>query len=309
MSDRYQENRDTLFVRNLASEVTEETLRSFFEPYGRVTQCSIPKEFNTGRPKSFGFVTFSTEDDAARALEATDRKNFLGKSLLITYAYGNRRKDMRYGSPKYSTRSRSRSRSWSRSRNPIPKNLTLESELKNWCEQVSRLNDELHKKNLSLIKQNEDLSQELRKAKIRKDSLKKELESYKSQTMIFLPCGHQKNVLPREKNLIDDLYELGISKLTPEERMNETLLRQLKSKIFYIMEGKFPNIYKCKQKENFIIGTCGHIAQAECWDIRNIKKNQKKVACTELVDKILPCGHTEKVECSKISELTICKIC
>lgn len=299
MADRYQENRDTLFVRNLASEVSEETLKNFFEPHGRVVQCTIPKEFNSGRPKSFGFVTFLTEDDAARALEGTNRKNFLGKSLLITYAYGKGRKESRYGSPRFRSRSRSRS---------PPKTLSIESELKTRCELLSRSNDELHNKNILLLKQNEELIQDLKDSKNRKELLKKELETYKSQTMIFLPCGHHKNVAPREKNLIDDLYDLGVGKLLPEERMNELVLRSIKTKIFYIMEAKFPDIYRCRVKETFLLGGCGHRGSAECCEIRNLKKNAKKYMCSQLVEKVFQCGHTDKTECSR-SQDVLCKLC
>ena len=52
------------------SQTVEDDLRAAFEKYGKVTDCFIPKDRETGRPKGFGFITLTDKRDADDAVDA-----------------------------------------------------------------------------------------------------------------------------------------------------------------------------------------------------------------------------------------------
>lgn len=69
-----------LYVGNLNYAVTNEELKELFSPYGEVSQVNIIE----GR--GFGFVEMSTPQEAERAKEALNGKDFQGRSLKIDVA-------------------------------------------------------------------------------------------------------------------------------------------------------------------------------------------------------------------------------
>jgi hypothetical protein len=58
-----------LYVGNLPYAVTELDLRDLFGGVGTVTDAKIVTDRETGRPRGFGFVEMSTEDEARKAIE------------------------------------------------------------------------------------------------------------------------------------------------------------------------------------------------------------------------------------------------
>merc|ERR1711907_825841 len=55
-----------LYVSNLPWEVDSDGLRQIFQEYGTIEQCTIPT--NRGQSRGFGYITFSSEDEAKAAL-------------------------------------------------------------------------------------------------------------------------------------------------------------------------------------------------------------------------------------------------
>ena len=51
-------------------QTVDDDLRAAFEKYGKVTDCFIPKDRETGKPKGFGFVTLTDKRDADDAVDA-----------------------------------------------------------------------------------------------------------------------------------------------------------------------------------------------------------------------------------------------
>jgi RNA recognition motif-containing protein len=72
-----------LFIGNLSFDVTEDELRSAFEPYG-ATEVVIPTS-DSGRPKGFGFVEVP-DDQAAAAITAMNGKEMQGRALAVDEA-------------------------------------------------------------------------------------------------------------------------------------------------------------------------------------------------------------------------------
>lgn len=72
-----------LFVKNLDDTVTEEQFRDTFAAYGTITSARIMKDEQTGS-KGFGFVCYSTPEEAARALTELNGKLVKSKPIVVT---------------------------------------------------------------------------------------------------------------------------------------------------------------------------------------------------------------------------------
>jgi RNA recognition motif-containing protein len=73
-----------LFVAGLPDSVTEDVLREIFEAVGgTVVDVSLPRDRATGRPRGFGFVTFSTPDEANNARQSLDGSLQAGRSISV----------------------------------------------------------------------------------------------------------------------------------------------------------------------------------------------------------------------------------
>lgn len=75
-----------LFVRSLSWDTNNDTLRTLFETIGEVEEAVVIFDKATGRSKGFGFVTFKTEEDAARAIEELDGKELDGRVIYVSVA-------------------------------------------------------------------------------------------------------------------------------------------------------------------------------------------------------------------------------
>ncbi len=74
-----------IYVGNLPYTATEDEVRQLFAAHGEVTDCSLPIDRETGRPRGFGFVEMPNED-AAKAMQALDGHDFGGRSLRVNEA-------------------------------------------------------------------------------------------------------------------------------------------------------------------------------------------------------------------------------
>ena len=75
-----------LYVGNLAPDVTKESLRDAFAPYGNVTSSVIVLDPENGKPKGFGFVEMEVDAEAENANLAMNSKEFMGKFLIVRNA-------------------------------------------------------------------------------------------------------------------------------------------------------------------------------------------------------------------------------
>jgi len=70
-----------LFVGSLDWNTTEDELKSFFAELGEVEEAIIIKDFQ-GRSKGFGFVTYTDDAAADKAIAELDGKE-LGKRTIV----------------------------------------------------------------------------------------------------------------------------------------------------------------------------------------------------------------------------------
>jgi cold-inducible RNA-binding protein len=75
-----------LFVGNIAWKATEDDLHSVFSQQGEVEDLIILKDKFTNRPKGFGFVTFSNDADADKAISELNGFNLQGRNLVVNEA-------------------------------------------------------------------------------------------------------------------------------------------------------------------------------------------------------------------------------
>lgn len=76
----------SIYVGNLNYEVTKEDLTTVFEEYGTVSRVSLPSDRETGRPRGFGFVEMSSEDEETKAIENLDGAEWMGRELRVNKA-------------------------------------------------------------------------------------------------------------------------------------------------------------------------------------------------------------------------------
>ena len=73
-----------LFVGNLPADITSEELRGYFEKYGSVTECDVVNE-------DFGFVHFSTPEEADEAVDAMNGQDVHGSRLRVQKSTSSKR--------------------------------------------------------------------------------------------------------------------------------------------------------------------------------------------------------------------------
>lgn len=75
-----------LFVGNLSFNTTENDLQDMFAAHGTVTEANLMMDRATGRPRGFGFVTMSTEEEAQKAVEVLNGRSVDGRALTVNMA-------------------------------------------------------------------------------------------------------------------------------------------------------------------------------------------------------------------------------
>jgi len=80
-----------LYVKNLEDDMDEEKLTAEFSAYGTITSCKIMKD-DKSNSRGFGFVCFSSPDEATKAVTEMNGKMIGTKPLYVSLA---QRKDIR----------------------------------------------------------------------------------------------------------------------------------------------------------------------------------------------------------------------
>ena len=75
-----------LYVGNLNFNTSQEAVRAAFEGFGAVEDVFLVTDRETGRPRGFAFVTMSTSEEAAKAIEGMNGKDLEGRALRVNEA-------------------------------------------------------------------------------------------------------------------------------------------------------------------------------------------------------------------------------
>ncbi|GMH90582.1 hypothetical protein TrVE_jg11315 [Triparma verrucosa] len=81
-----------LYVKNLDDMVTDDQLREEFSPLGTITSARVMREGKDGASKGFGFVCYSSPEEATKAVAEMNGKIINGKPIFVALA---QRKDVR----------------------------------------------------------------------------------------------------------------------------------------------------------------------------------------------------------------------
>lgn len=77
---------DTLFVGNLSFEATADQVSEMFAEYGTITRVSLPTDPDSGSLKGFGYVGFSSIDEAKAAYDGCFGAEIAGRNIRLDYA-------------------------------------------------------------------------------------------------------------------------------------------------------------------------------------------------------------------------------
>lgn len=94
---RFRRDPMSVYVGNLSFDVTKEDLSEVFGDYGTVKEVKLPTDRETGRPRGFGFVEMSTEEEEAAAIEALDGAEWMGRDMRVNKAKPRENKGGSYG--------------------------------------------------------------------------------------------------------------------------------------------------------------------------------------------------------------------
>lgn len=75
-----------LYVGGLPYSTTDNALKDAFTQAGAVSSAIIIMDKMTGRSKGFGFVEMVNDEDAAKAIEMFNGKDFEGRNLTVNEA-------------------------------------------------------------------------------------------------------------------------------------------------------------------------------------------------------------------------------
>jgi cold-inducible RNA-binding protein len=75
-----------LFVGNLSFKTTENELQDAFSQFGTVLEANLMMDRMTNRPRGFGFVTMSSDEEAQKAIEGLHGKDVGGRALTVNVA-------------------------------------------------------------------------------------------------------------------------------------------------------------------------------------------------------------------------------
>lgn len=75
-----------LYVGNLPYSITSESLKELFSEAGEVMDAVVIVDKYTQRSKGFGFVEFSSEADAQKAIEMFNEKEIEGRAIVVNVA-------------------------------------------------------------------------------------------------------------------------------------------------------------------------------------------------------------------------------
>ena len=75
-----------LYVGNMSFDSNETELRKAFEAHGQVGSVTIIMDRDTGRSKGFGFVEMASDEEAKKAIEGLNGKDFMGRTINVNEA-------------------------------------------------------------------------------------------------------------------------------------------------------------------------------------------------------------------------------
>lgn len=80
-----------IYVGNLSYNTSEDELRDYFSQYGNIEDIKLIIDFNTGRSKGFGFITYASVQSCENAI-AANGVDLGGRKLRVNIARDDNRR-------------------------------------------------------------------------------------------------------------------------------------------------------------------------------------------------------------------------
>lgn len=84
--DQTSPESSTLFVGNVSWSANQENMEELFGEYGQIQAIRLPTDMETGQLKGFGYVEFSSVDEAREALSGLQGAELAGRSIRLDYS-------------------------------------------------------------------------------------------------------------------------------------------------------------------------------------------------------------------------------
>ncbi|XP_022987970.1 glycine-rich RNA-binding protein 2, mitochondrial-like isoform X2 [Cucurbita maxima] len=75
-----------VFVGGISYSTDDQSLREAFTKYGEVIEARVIVDRETGRSRGFGFVTYTSSEEASSAIQALDGQDLHGRRVRVNYA-------------------------------------------------------------------------------------------------------------------------------------------------------------------------------------------------------------------------------
>jgi cold-inducible RNA-binding protein len=79
-----------LFVGSLSWDTTDQGLQEAFAQFGEITEAKVITDRDSGRSRGFGFVTFSDDEAADKAIAAMNGFELDGRPIRVDVAQDRR---------------------------------------------------------------------------------------------------------------------------------------------------------------------------------------------------------------------------
>jgi RNA recognition motif-containing protein len=75
-----------VYVGNLPWKVDKKELEKIFAPFGQIEEAIVMANRYTGKSRGFGFVTFTRDEDAEKAIKGMNGKDVSGRKIVVKEA-------------------------------------------------------------------------------------------------------------------------------------------------------------------------------------------------------------------------------
>ena len=89
-----------LYVGNLPKQVTDTQLNELATPFGKVVSANVATEAAGGASKGFGFIEYSSEDEARAAITGLNGRDMNGQTLKVNESKSRKERDAAAAAPK-----------------------------------------------------------------------------------------------------------------------------------------------------------------------------------------------------------------
>ncbi|KAJ5124536.1 Nucleotide-binding alpha-beta plait [Penicillium bovifimosum] len=75
-----------IYVGNLSWHTSDESLRQAFSEFGQIVDSIVMVDRETGRSRGFGFVTYSSAEEAEAAIAGLNEQDLDGRQIRVNLA-------------------------------------------------------------------------------------------------------------------------------------------------------------------------------------------------------------------------------